>query len=99
MLRLKDIEKIRETITTKNQLNRENVKNFFDLVPDDVILEMAELRQGSLHLKGNTKSKKHFNQTFQRSLNSLAKRSSTKFKRNKNGTYQFTNLSILETEK
>ena len=38
MKRLQVLEKMREEISTKNRLKKENVKNFFDLVPDGVIL-------------------------------------------------------------
>jgi len=96
--RLQQIEKFREQISTKNRLKKENVKNFFDLVPDDVVLEMAEFRKGVLRLKGRTKSKKAFMQSFQRSLDSLFARSTTKFKKRKDGAYDFSNISIMEAQ-
>ena len=93
--RLQVLEKFREQISTKNRLKKENVKNFFDLVPDDVVLELAEFRKRTLRLKGMTKSKKAFLQSFQRSLDSLFARSSTKFKKRKDGAYDFSNISIV----
>ncbi len=96
--RLQLLEKFREQISTRNRLKKENVKNFFDLVPDGVVLEMAEFRKGTLRLKGMTKSKKNFLQSFQRSLESLFARSSTKFKKRADGAYDFSNISIVEVK-
>ncbi len=97
--RLQTLEKLREEISTKNRLKKENVKNFFDLVPDGVVLELAEFRESTLRLKGTTISKKHFNNSFQLSLESLFSRSSTKFTKLKNGSYRFNNISIMEAKK
>lgn len=96
--RLQSLEKMREEVTTKNRLKKENVKNFFDLVPDGVVLEFAELRESTLRLKGTTVSRKHFNNSFQLSLRSLFSRSSTTFTRLKNGSYRFNNISIMEAQ-
>ena len=96
--RLQSLEKLREEIITKNRLKKENVKNFFDLVPDGVVLEFAELRENTLRLRGTTISKKHFNNSFQLSLGSLFSRSSTKFTKLKNGGYRFNNISIMEVK-
>lgn len=94
--RLQILEKMREKISTKNRLQKENVQNFFDLVPDGVVLELAEFRENTLRLKGTTRTKQQFNNTFQRSLNSLFSSSSTRFKRLENGRYRFENISTLE---
>jgi cell division protein FtsL len=96
--RLQSLEKLREEIITKNRLKKENVKNFFDLVPDGVVLEFAELRESTLRLRGTTISKKYFNNSFQLSLGSLFSRSSTKFTKLKNGGYRFNNISIMEAK-
>ena len=93
------LERVREEIITKNRLKKENVKNFFDLVPDDVVLEFVELRENTLRLKGTTGSEKQFNNSFQLSLESLYSRNSTKFTKLKNGTYRFDNISIMEAQK
>ncbi len=97
--RLQLLEKLREEINTKNRLKKENVKNFFDLVPDGVVLELAELRENTLRLKGRTKSKREFNSSFQLSLESLFARSSTRFTKLKSGGYRFNNISIMEAGK
>ncbi len=97
--RLQSLEKLREEIITKNRLKKENVKNFFDLVPDGVVLELVELRERTLRLKGTTTSKKYFNNSFQLSLESLFNRSSTSFTKLKNGTYRFNNISTVEAKK
>lgn len=94
--RLQSLEKLREEISTKNRLKKENVKNFFDLVPEGVVLELAELRETTLRLKGITTTKEHFNTTFQLSLESLFSRSTTQFKRLDDGRYLFNNISIME---
>lgn len=97
--RLQRLEKMREAVSTANRLKKENVKNFFDLVPEGVVLQLAELRDGILRLKGTTESPKHFRATFQRSLDSLFSRSSTKFKRLKNSSYSFNSISFTEVQK
>jgi len=97
--RLQGLAKMRESISTKNRLNKENVKNFFDLVPDGIVLELAELREGTLRLKGTTASKQYFKKNFQRSLDSLFSRSSTKFYAKKGGGYRFESISIMGVKK
>jgi len=97
--RLEVLEKMRERISTQNRLKKENVKNFFDLVPEDVVLELAELREGTLRLQGITKSPKHFKQQFQRSLDSLFVQSSTRFKALKNGSYHFSSIAYSGEKK
>ena len=94
--RLQQLATMSEAISTTNRLHKENVKNFFDLVPDDVVLTLAEFRGATLRLKGNTKSIKRFKNGFERSLSSLFLRSSTKFRKNREGGYTFTNISIVE---
>ncbi len=97
--RLQLLDKLREEISTKNRLKKENVKNFFDLVPDGVVLEFAELRENTLRLKGTTRSKRDFNNSFQLSLASLFTRSSTRFTKLKRGGYRFSNISIMEVKR
>lgn len=94
--RLQEVDKLREALETKNRLNKENVQNFFDLVPDGVTLELAEFRGNTLRLKGVTTSKEVFNRTFERSLASLFSRTNTKFIKRKDGSYRFNNISIME---
>jgi Tfp pilus assembly protein PilN len=94
--RLQEVDKLREALETKNRLNKENVKNFFDLVPDGVTLELAEFRGNTLRLKGVTKSKETFSSTFERSLASLFSRTNTKFTKLGDGSYRFNNISLME---
>ena len=94
--RLQKLERLRETISTKNRLKKENVKNFFDLVPSGVTLELAEFRDNTLRLKGIAQSKEEFNTSFQLSLASLFSRSTTTFAKRKDGSYRFSNISIME---
>jgi len=98
LIRLEELAVMRESVSTTNRLRKENVKNFFDLVPNDVVLSLAEFREGTLRLKGQTKSIKQFKNGFERSLKSLFKRSSTQFKKRKKGGYNFTNISIVEVK-
>jgi len=94
--RLELLATMSEAISTKNRLQKENVKNFFDLVPNDVILTLAEFRDGTLYLKGHTVSVKRYKNGFERSLKSLFKGSTTTFKKSAQGGYTFNNISILE---
>jgi hypothetical protein len=96
--RLQELDKLRETIATKNRLKKENVKNFFDLVPNEVTLELVEFRDKTLRLKGVTASRAYFENSFQLSLESLFSRSTTQFKKQKDGSYRFDNISVMETE-
>ncbi len=96
--RLQSLDVMREAVSTTNRLRKENVKNFFDLVPEDVVLTLAEFRGGTLRLKGKTNSIKQFKNGFERSLKSLFKRSSTQFKKSKEGGYTFSNISIVDVK-
>lgn len=96
--RLQELDKLRETISTKNRLKKENVKNFFDLVPDEITLELVEFREKTLRLEGVTASRAHFEKTFQLSLESLFSRSTTKFTELKNGSWRFNNISVAEAD-
>lgn len=96
--RLQRLDKLREAVNTANRLKKENVRNFFDLVPDSVTLELVEFRGNTLHLEGVTESRQQFNSTFQRSLESLFTQSTTRFTRLKEGGYRFENISIGEDE-
>lgn len=97
--RLQKLDKLREAISTSNRLKKENVKNFFDLVPDGVTLELVEFRDNTLRLKGVTVSKKQFNNSLQLSLESLFDRSTTTFTRIDRGVYRFENISIKERDR
>ncbi|WP_345975209.1 hypothetical protein [Sulfurimonas sp. HSL3-7] len=96
--RLQKLDKLREKISTKNRLQKENVKNFFDLVPGGVTLELAEFRDNTLRLKGFTQNKEQFNTSFQLLLASRFSRSTTTFTKLKDGSYRFNNISIMEEE-
>jgi len=96
--RLQQVDKLRERISTANRLKKENVKNFFDLVPGDVTLELAEFRANTLRLTGIANNKKQFNETFQLSLESHFSRSSTVFTKLEDGSYRFENISIMEPQ-
>ena len=92
--RYKILEKLREDISTNNRLKKENIKNFFDLVPDDIVLKSAKSRGNTLRLRGMTLSKNVYNKTFQRSLNSIFTHSTTRFKKIEGG-YTFSNISVM----
>ena len=96
--RLQQLDRLRETISTKNRLKKENVKNFFDLVPNEITLELVEFRDKTLRLKGVTASRTHFENSFQLSLESLFSRSTTQFTELKNGSFRFDSISIMETD-
>jgi len=96
--RLQVLSKMHESIGTSNRIKKENVKNFFDLVPDGVVLKYVKLQENTLHLKGTTTSKHYFNKNFQRALNSLFAKSKTHFSKKSHGKYHFNNISILEVK-
>ncbi len=96
--RLQALSQMHEEIAISNRIKKENVKNFFDLVPDGIVLEYVDLKENSLRLKGTTKSKRYFNINFQRALNSLFAKSKTSFSKKKDGKYRFSNISIMEVK-
>ena len=65
-------------------------------MPSGVTLELAEFRDNTLRLKGIAQSKEEFNTSFQLSLASLFSRSTTTFAKRKDGSYHFSNISIME---
>ena len=99
MARLQVLEALRESVSISNRLTKENVKNFFDLVPEGIVLESVEIEENRLILLGRTKSKKYFHQTFQRALHSLSPQSKTTFSKLKKGGYRFKNVTLLEVDK
>ena len=96
--RLQLLSKMHEKIKTTNRMKKENIQNFFDLVPDGVVLEYVALQENTLHLNGTTKSKRYYNKNFQRVLNSLFSKSKTHFNKKKYGKYYFTNISLMEVK-
>ena len=96
VIRLEALLKLAEESAIKNRMKKENVQNFFDIVPDDVVLEVASLKEGTLYLRGVTQSKKKFSVGFERALKSMFGSSTTRFVRLKNGTYRFRNISKIE---
>lgn len=97
--RLQVLEALRESVSISNRLKKENIKNFFDLVPEEIVLESVEIDDEKLILLGRTKSKKYFYQTFQRALHSLSSQSKTTFEKLKKAGYRFKNITLLEVDK
>ncbi len=91
----KELDKLQEHVVTTNSLQKENIKNFFDLVPDEVVLKSVTFNGHTFRLTGLTLSRDVYNKKFQRSLDSLFLHSKTKFYKTKGG-YRFTNLSVAE---
>lgn len=82
-----------EKIFTGNMVLKEKIKNFFDLVPDGVILDRAELTDNRLLLEGVTRDKKLFVEKLETPLRSIFENATTTFTPLKDGTFGFVSIS------
>lgn len=91
--------KIAEQITTENMVMKESIRNLFDLVPDDITLDKAELDKFSLVLYGVTPNKDTYAYMLQAPLRSIFNRTYTSYYPIENGWYRFVSTNYLEEEK
>ena len=90
--------KIAEQVTTDNTVMKESIRNLFDLVPDDITLERAELENSSLILYGITPNKDTYEYMLHAPLRSIFHRTYTSFYPAENGWYRFVSTNYLEDE-
>lgn len=90
--------KIAEQISTDNAVMKESIRNLFDLVPDDITLERAELEDSSLILYGTTPNKDTYEYMLHAPLRSIFHRTYTSFYPVENGWYRFVSSNYLDDE-
>lgn len=90
--------KITEQVTTDNTVMKESIRNLFDLVPDDITLDRAELEASSLILYGLTPNKDTYEYMLHAPLRSIFHRTYTSFYPVENGWYRFVSSNYLDDE-
>ncbi|MGA9046081.1 hypothetical protein [Sulfuricurvum sp.] len=90
--------KIAEKITTDNTVMKESIRNLFDLVPDEITLDRAELEVSSLILYGTTPNKDTYEYMLHAPLRSIFHRTYTSFYPVENGWYRFVSSNYLDNE-
>ncbi|MBD3799225.1 hypothetical protein [Sulfuricurvum sp.] len=98
---IKTIDKeanIAEQIITDNTVLKESIRNLFDLVPDDITLDRAELDVSSLILYGVTPNKDTYEYMLHAPLRSIFHRTYTSFYPVENGWYRFVSTNYLDDE-
>jgi cell division protein FtsB len=87
-----------EEISTNNMVMKESIHNLFDLVPDNITLNKADLDKKSLILYGVTPNKDAYEFMLQAPLKSIFHRTYTSFYPIENGWYNFVSTNYLEDE-
>lgn len=90
--------KIAEQVTTGNTVMKESIRNLFDLVPDEITLDRAELDVSSLVLYGTTPNKDTYEYMLHAPLRSIFHRTYTSFYPIENGWYRFVSSNYLDDE-
>ncbi|WP_187647314.1 hypothetical protein [Nitrosophilus labii] len=88
---LKSIVPIVQDIKSSNSLIKSNIKNIFELVPDEIVLKRAEFYKKSLVLEGFTPSKRDYFK-LDKSLKSFYQIRDVKFEK-KNRKYLFLSIN------
>lgn len=91
--------KIAEQVKTDNTVMKESIRNLFDLVPDDITLDKAELNNSSLILYGITPNKDTYEYMLHAPLRSIFHQTYTSFYPENNGWLRFVSTNYLEEEK
>jgi hypothetical protein len=87
-----------EEITTANEMLSGSIKNFFDLVPDQITLSKVELDTHGMTLYGITPTKDAYNFLLLSPLKSIFNKNNTMFILNEDGWYRFISKNISEKE-
>ncbi|WP_281951473.1 hypothetical protein [Nitrosophilus kaiyonis] len=82
---LKEIIPFAQEIKSKNTLIVSNIKNIFDLVPDEIVLTKAEFTKNSLILMGFTPKKRYFEEFINKALKNFYQKREVKYKKIENG--------------
>lgn len=90
--------KTADQVTTDNTVMKESIRNLFDLVPDDITLDKAELDASSLILYGMTPNKDTYEYMLHAPLRSIFHRTYTSFYPIENGWYRFVSSNYLDED-
>ncbi|MDD2265551.1 hypothetical protein [Sulfuricurvum sp.] len=90
--------KTADQVTTENTVMKESIQNLFDLVPDDITLDKAELDASSLILYGMTPNKDTYEYMLHAPLRSIFHRTYTSFYPIENGWYRFVSSNYLDED-
>lgn len=90
--------KTADQVTTENTVMKESIRNLFDLVPDDITLDKAELDASSLILYGMTPNKDTYEYMLHAPLRSIFHRTYTSFYPIENGWYRFVSSNYLDED-
>ncbi|HZF71284.1 hypothetical protein [Sulfuricurvum sp.] len=90
--------KTADLVTTENTVMKESIRNLFDLVPDDITLDKAELDASSLILYGMTPNKDTYEYMLHAPLRSIFHRTYTSFYPIENGWYRFVSSNYLDED-
>ena len=87
-----------ETITVKNSVIKDSVKNLLDLVPDPITLEKFLFSKNRLIIYGITPTKDIYNLLMLPPLESIFQTTETEFIRLPNGWYRFKSINTLKSD-
>jgi hypothetical protein len=83
-------------IASGNEILKDNIKNLFDIVPDQVTLKKVEISASCLSLFGVTPSREIFNYHFAPALRSIFTTSQTSFVSKGGGWSEFVSINKFE---
>jgi hypothetical protein len=87
-----------EEIAVSNSMLNGSIRNFFDLVPDQITLNKVELQSNGMTLYGITPTKDAYNFLLLSPLKSIFNVNETMFILNEDGWYRFISKNISQKE-
>ena len=87
-----------ESIVTGNTIIKEQIKNFMDLVPDEIVLHKVVLSNGTLILEGSTTDRSSFQNKLQLPLNSMFHETNVTYSTQEDTTLHFISRSTVQKE-
>ncbi|MBZ7987729.1 hypothetical protein [Campylobacter canadensis] len=94
-LKNKQLFLIKDSIAN-NEIMQQNIKNLFDLVPDNITLSEVRMDKNEVVIKGDTPTKELFNTLFYAPLKSIFNASTTNFVQKPNGWYNFVSVNLSD---
>ncbi|OQX59653.1 MAG: hypothetical protein B5M52_02740 [Helicobacteraceae bacterium 4484_230] len=88
-----------EAVFTSNTIIKDEIKDFFDLIPDSVILDKVVLSPDMLTIFGRTVDRANFEKSFMTPLRSNFSKSSVELVPLENGSFIFKSSSTIAEER
>jgi len=85
-----------EAIFTANTIKKDEIKDFFDLIPDSVVLDKVVLSPNMLTISGRTVDREDFEKSFMTPLRSNFSKSSAEIVPLENGSFAFRFSSMVK---